>query len=121
MGESELTHIIMPKADDDDSTSAPLLGNSPRQQGQPTRLVEEFERRKQLRDERGIDPDTDMDMGSFFKLAREMRDRQGFKLKIQRELSHDDAIKHKCNMLAGLAVLSAVLYVIHMEANFNRE
>ena len=63
----------------------------------------------------------DADMGSFLKLAKQLREEQGGKLKIQRELSHDPDINRKCNILSGLAVLSAVLYVVHMEVNFNRE
>ena len=85
-------------------------------------LVAMFEARKMLRDKRGFDElEAEKGFGAFIKTIRKMRDEHGGKIKQDKELSFDGVIETKTNILAGLAILSAVLYAVHMEINFKGE
>ena len=99
---------------------ADLKKRAKKQKGQQTKLTDVFIDRKKLRNQRGFD-ETDRDIGSFLKVAKSLRDEHSAKLKLGKELSHDIQFNQKSNRLALLAVLSVIVYVIHMEVNFNIE
>lgn len=110
------------KAEADEAHS--LLGDQEDDEGHETKtsLVAMFEARKKLRDERGFDEtEAEKGFGAFLKTIKKMRDEHGGQIKQDKELSFDGVIESKTNILGGLAILSVVLYAVHMEINFNRE
>jgi len=99
---------------------ASLLGKKKQASEEPSKLTDQFLDRKKLRDERGFDV-TDRDIGGFMKAAKRMQQEHQFKSKIEKELSYDKMISTKSNRLAALAVLSLIIYIVHMEVNFDTD
>eukprot|EP00658_Telonema_sp_P-2_P017623 TRINITY_DN16869_c0_g1_i1.p1 TRINITY_DN16869_c0_g1~~TRINITY_DN16869_c0_g1_i1.p1 ORF type:complete len:450 (-),score=142.58 TRINITY_DN16869_c0_g1_i1:256-1605(-) len=103
-------------AGDSDGTAEPLLSGSDGGQN----LMGAFRERQKKRDECGGNlTGAYASNSSFLNLAKNIRDESSGLLKIERELSHDGAINHKCIVMVALALVSILLYIIHMEVNFD--